>query len=353
MSSDESRDTRSYTKRLPPKSRKSFLRMIPRIPKRVLWAGAGVLLLSAAFLAWHFLVPPSTDEEILRDLSEDVLEAEIDRDYEELWDLIGEKRRERWIEAQVHAANLDAENPEEAEELARLEESSGISQAELREMDPEEWFVAIRKVEEEWAKRLPQELLREAWSDLEIGEITIEGDSAEVSLGRKLYKERTLNRELVFEKVDGEWCYRDIGFIYIRMIFKTIERKLATFLPRESMEPSAIDLLIEVGPEPETGEDLPLLHSWLKETIGDAGKETTVLIDAAPRVSIQRVLPVIDAVRFIDVWEVAFTRSAGDEREYRPGIRVNGVPIESATEDAPYTNPADHPATRRILTVEK
>ncbi len=293
--------------------------------RRYRWL-ALVAILSIAVLIWWRL--PWTAEERVRLVHRDVIEAFVDGDFGEVWDLMSDGAR-AGVEEQRALPDL------------LLLELVGLSSAETATMSAREFFVAFHA---RGMKRHPREWQRVRDTLTGLTVVSVEFDQSDTEAVVKCRGELLGlgEREPAFRYVltDGRWRAALPG-TSVHMKFLTLERKLEIYLPKTAIAPEDVDYLIEIGPGEVAEEMLANLRRHLP---GARAAEAVIVIDAAPTASFQAVISVVSAVSDEGVYSHEFAAAAAPGPP--PGLRLNGVPVASAV--IPEV-PRDHPALRRIL----
>ncbi len=311
--------------------------MKPRVPTRVLSLLSIALVAVLAVLVVRDLVRPPSEEEKLRALVDDLVEAQLDRDFEKIRDLACPAARDR-----IREEFSDLRRPGGVPDRKAFWFLTGLVPAEYRDLDTRGFFLGASKG---FTERHPGETAE--WDGrfraLAAKDVGIRGDRARVSCVAP--DDWTILFD--FRREAGRWGLLDV--MAVRMRFKTLERKVAAFLPRGAVAPSSVGLVVEVGPGSLDRATRDLLPERFRLFLEKRPERPVAVLDAAGDVAWEDLIRILDGLRRAGFREICFTRSG--EREPRPGIRLNGVPLAQAGPDAPYEDPGADPALRRILSV--
>jgi hypothetical protein len=288
--------------------------MSPRLPRRLV-ALAAVLL--AAGMLWAFFPSgsPSAVEQVLR-AHEKFTGAILDRDYDDVWDHLGNDQR--------FLINWQREYcVERGEGSVR---GVRMSLDEIADMDGAEFFEALM---EGIAAEHPTDLARDEQRlrDTGIRQIVVDGNYARVHGDGAPWD----LPEYIFHymREDDGWKFMYSSRTPPPFLFKTLSRMVDAPLPRGTVDPASVDLIIQITAGRLSDESLDLLKQRVIDFAASDPDLVTVLIDAAPGVPWGDVVRAQDAVRRSErpvriLYAAARTPATGE------GITVNGVPLDGA-----------------------
>ncbi|MHC4469988.1 MAG: hypothetical protein ACYS99_03395 [Planctomycetota bacterium] len=297
-----------------------------RIPLSRPWRLRLVVVLSVTLAAvlGGPQVWPRTEEEKALAAVEDYVEAHVDGDFDEVWELETSGTRTSWEMSFEGLRKLRHLDPGFDETWREQEKLLGLTRLDVIVMSPREYFVAWHEAMEGY-----QDWLLDLIADAETLEVIVEGDKARVVCrggpkGRLYFH---------LDKEDEEW--RVVMLTVGEWRFRTLSRKMAAFLRKDPVDPAELDLVVEVGARGVDEGALERLRKRVRpaEDPGPDHPPLRVVLDAAPDLTWEDLIRVYDALHLEEVFEVYFAGSR--EGAYLDGIRV--VPA------------VGHPAIARII----
>jgi hypothetical protein len=280
---------------------------------------AVVLSATVAAILGGRQVWPRTDEEKVRDVVEEMIEAEVDGDYDDVWECLSWHERTSWDIFRENLASMPATDPR----WAHQEKVYGRDRADILDMTTRELYVASR---ESLGDELREATFEEEF-DYEILEVEVVGDQATATLRWPVLDRIYLNRIYLFlVKEEGDWLFSYASNTKV-MRFKTLDRKLAAYLPRDGVDPDEIDLVVEVGSTGVEPLALSTARARIREIVAREGEGLQAVIDASADVTWRDYIRVYDALILEGVVDVRFAKPG--EGEYAPGVRVLEPPHPS------------------------
>jgi hypothetical protein len=298
--------------------------MTGRIPLSRPWRYRLAVVLSVAVAAIIAgpQVWPRTEEERAMAAVEDYVEAYLDGDFDEVWDLEVETHHELASLALDRLLSLTPEDPDYEKSWTAVTRHLDLARKTIRDMTPKEYWVACGVAHRRAGVK---DMILTLIADAECLEATVDGDRADVLCrgGPNGHLRFHLTRE------DGDWR---LSSLTPRLEYQMLARKMFAFLPKEPVDPAALDLVVEVGAGGVTEDDIARLREQVR-----GSKPRQVVLDASPDLSWQGLISVYDALHLEEVHDVCF--AASHDTGYEDGIRV--VPAEG------------HPAIVRIIACGK
>ncbi len=140
-----------------------------------------------------------------------------------------------------------------------------------------------------------------------------------------------------------------VSAVQAQAIPRRLDRKLAAFTPLDRVKPEEVAFVVEAGDQALDEIERIHLAAVLMSRRGTPGGRQAVLIHADPDLTWQGVFYLIDAAYIAGRFDILFTRSGGSAP--RPGLRVNGVLLETINEWTDLPLAAEHPVVARVMSI--
>jgi hypothetical protein len=275
--------------------------------KAVLWA---LLVLAGACLCES--LRPRTEEEKVRAVVWKIRRAFLESDFSTIWKLNAAEQRERKPQSEFvqDYQNWVRQDPGWHRHRRRLLQKAEIWEVEIHYLEGVHPYAEVLcrcSPEDSWCLRL--------W------------------------------------KEEGEWVRWDdyeCGWMTLRPSYAPLERKVWAGLPRSSVDPRSVDLVIEIGPSGLDRTEYDALKKVVRPVREQAGDRYVVaVVDASPQVEWGEVIEVNDALMCEEIFDIYYAASVG--RQYADTVKVNGTALADIEEGGELADPSGHSAIRRVI----